>query len=426
LIGSRHIAVDGTLSAILYLDPMNSPWAYVRNDATGATSHVKLPAGGSWTGVSYSLRAADDLWVLMGTGPLELREYHLSGSPLPTSATLVSTATLGDTDSRPDDLITLASGALIAVWHQQGSLGPQGLGVSYWSPWSPSWTTLYPLNFMPTFASKFVVVQHPADGSIWVFGNPDAWGAIGAAHLTETATFVHLDWTNAQFISTADGIYNADPENPDLEVSADPASGSVVLTYESALRKMFSTSPVVTGSYVAVASIATDGSKSFASLSQYVERVSSLGLSVQPAATWVAYRPIEPDLTFTTLFLSSEGSGSWTTPVQLGTLYSPYQQILSNPAVPEFVTRMSDGRVHIFRATSASPAPSPTPTATSSSSPAPTPSPTSNTATPTPTPTASGSPIPSPSPTTTQSPTPSPTPTSAPRRCKPTRSVKCK
>ena len=419
LIGKRHIAVSGSLSAILTMGSMNDPWLYVRDAVSGANGNVPLPPSGAWTAASYTLRARDDLWVLSGTGPIELREYHLTGSPLPTTATLVSTTTLGDADSRPDDLLTLASGALIAVWHQQGSIGPQALAVSYWSPWSPAWSTLYPLTFMPTFASKFVVAQHPVDGSIWVFGNPDSWGAIGVAHLTELPTFVRLDWTNAQFISSADGVYNADPENPDLEVSTDPGSGSVVLTYESIVRKMFSTSPVVTGSYLAVAAIGADGTKSFTSMNRYVERVSSLGLSVQPSGTWVSYRAVEPDLTFTTLFLSAETSSGWTTPVQLGTLYSPYQQILSNPSAPEFVTRLSDGKVHIFRATttgplpSASPSDSPTPTPTDTTSPAPAPSDT-------PTPTVS--PTPTPAPTVSATPTAAP----APKKCRPSKNAKCR
>ncbi len=383
LIGKRRIASSGDRAAILYVDKLGRPWTYVWDRSTGASTNVLLPqvSGASWSAVSYVLRTPSELWVLAGTGPVQLRRYRLEGDPLPASAALESTTTIGDGDTRPDDLIGLASRALIAVWHQQGSTGPQGLGVSYWTPSADAWSTLDPLTFMPTFASKFVVAQHPADASIWVFGNPDSWGAIGAAHLTEATGSLHLDWTNARFISSADGNRNADPENPDLEIAADPANGVVALSYESAARKMFSTSPVVTGSYVAIARVAADGTKAFTSMDTYVERVSSLGFVVRPGEDWLAYRPIQPDSTFSDLYVRRGVSGTWDAPILLGQLYSPYQQILAGVGNVEIVTRMSDGKVHLFRfgssggtsspspTTSASP--TPTTTATSTASPAP-------------------------------------------------------
>ena len=383
LIGKRHIAVSGSLSAILYLDPTGHPWVYLRDGSTGASGHVQLPqvSGTNWSAVSYVLRSRADLWVLAGSGPVQLREYRLDGTGLPTSATLLSSTTLGDSDSRPDDIVALASGVVVGVWHQQGSSGPQGLRVSYWSPSTSAWTSLAPMTFMPTFASKFVVVQHPADGSIWIFGNPDSWTAIGAAHLTEVSGALRVDWTNGSFISSADGAFNADPENPDLEVAPDPAAGTVTLTYQRAQRKMFSTNPVVTGSYLALAAIRADGTKSFVSLDEYVERVSSLGLTVLPSERWVSYRPIQPDLSFSTLFMRRESAGAWDAPIQLGTLYSPYQPVLTNPGASEVVARMSDGKVHLYSAgagASSGPTASPSPTPTSSSSPSPSPTPTAS------------------------------------------------
>jgi len=415
LIGKRHIASSGTRSAILYVDSLNRPWAYVRDSAAGTSAHLQLPqtTGASWSAVSYVLRASDDLWVLAGTGPVQLREYRLSGDPLPTSAALLSSTTVGDSDSRPDDLTTLASAGLVAVWHQQGSSGPQGLNVSYRGATAASWSTLSPLNFMPTSASKFVVAQHPADASVWVFGNPDSWGSIGAAHLTEVSGALRLDWTNAQFISSADGAYDADPENPDVEIAADPTSGVVALAYQSAVRKMFSTSPVVTGSYVAVARIAADGTKSFTSMSEYVERVSNLGFVVRPGEDWLGYRPIQSDNTFSDLYLRRGASGAWDTPIFLGRLYSPYQQVLTGIGSSEIVTRLSDGKVHLFSVGSGGTTSSPSPTPTTSVSPTPTTSPTHKpttrpTPTPTPTPTAT------PTPTPTSTPTPTDTPSETP------------
>lgn len=398
LIGKRHIATSGSRSVILYQDMYGHPWTYVRDSSSGSSTHVRLPeaAGETWSAPSYVLRTSTELWVLAGTGPLQLRQYRLNGDPMPTSATLLSSRSFGDGDSRPDDLTPLASGAVAAVWHQQGNSGPQGLSVSYWNASTASFTTLPSMSFMPTRASKFVVAQHPADGSVWVFGNPDSWGALGAVRLVESANQLQVDWTNSMFISSSDGNNNVDPENPDVEVSVDPAAGKIVLTYESIVRKIFSTNPVVTGAYLVVAQIGADGAKSFASMDTYVERVSSLGLSVENGATWIAYRPIQPDLSFSTLYLGRRAGGGWDTPIQLGVLYSPYQQVLSDRAASEFVTRLVDGKIHIFRAGSSSPSPSPSPTTTVTSSPSPSPSPTA-------------------------------TPTTAPvTKCKPTRTNKCR
>jgi hypothetical protein len=381
LIGKRHIATSGSRSVILYQDMYGHPWTYIRDQASGQSTHVRLPeaAGETWSAPTYTLRTSNELWVLAGTGPLQLRQYQFNGSTLPTGATLLSTRTFGDSDSRPDDLIALQSGAMTAVSHQQGNAGPQGIWISYWSPSTSAWSTLPSLDFMPTRASKFVAVQHPADGSVWVFGNPDSWGALGAIRLSEASNQLHVDWTNSTFISSSDGNFNVDPENPDIEASVDPAAGKIVLTYQSTIRQIYSTSPVVTGSYPVLAQIGANGSKAFVSMDTYVERVSSLGLSVNAGDTWIAYRPIQSDLSFSTLDLRRRTTAGWDAPIELGRLYSPYQQVMSDAGATEFLTRLADGKIHLFRAgaSGGSPSPSPSPTATSTSSPSPSPTPTS-------------------------------------------------
>jgi hypothetical protein len=417
LLGKRDLASTGSTSAILYLDGFGKPWVLLRDAASGASSHVRLPVSGgeAWASLSAALMPSGELWVLAGTGPLELRGYRLSGSPLPTSAALISASAIGDADSRPDDLLALASGGLVAVWHQQGSLGAQGLGVTYRPPGIDLLYTLYPLRFMPTFASKFVAAQHPDDQTVWIFGNADSWGAIGAVRLSEWSTHLQVDWTNANFISSTDGLFNADPENPDLEASVDPASGRIVLAYQSAARKILSTTPVVTGAYPVVAEISAGGSTSFSSLDEYVERVSSLGLSVQGNARWLAYRPIQADLSFDRLYLARTASGAWESPIELGRLYSPYERVLSGPS-SEFVARLADGQIHMFRVIGGG-------------DPLPTTSPSPGEPSPTPTESASPAPDASPTPTETAAPAPSPTPTSAPTppsNCKTAKSKRCR
>lgn len=353
LPGRGRTANLGAISGMLYQKASTlQPYAYFRDSSTGATSHVLLAtdgiAGNDWANATYVL-SSNKLWVLAGRGPVYVREYGLQGSPLPSSVSLLSTTTLGDTDTRVGDLVSLASGGVFAAWHQQGQTGPQGMGFSYRSP-AGTWSTTYPVRFMPTNASLQVAAQNPADGSIWVFSDPDAFGQIGAAHLTETSSSVSVDWTDANFIDSANyGGFGPDPENPDLEAVADPSSGTIALAYQSSTRKTFSDSPtVITGSHVTVARIDAAGGKSFISLPAYVERISRIGLAVGEAGeTWLTYRPIDPsDLSFDDLYRSKYSGGGWSAPRLLGTLNNPHGTIAFSSARPEVAARFTDSRTH--------------------------------------------------------------------------------
>jgi hypothetical protein len=302
-----------------------------------------------WSSASYVLASARDLWIQGGAGPIYLRHYGLSGSPLPTSATLVSTQVFGDSDSRPGDVLNLASGGLVSAWHQQGATGPQGLAVAYRSP-AGAWQSTQTLDFMATNASKQVLAQHPTDASVWLFNDPDAWSAIGAVHLTEVGGGLRVDWTNSTFLASnrADGL-GPDLENPDLAVAPDPFTGTIALAYESATRKTFSTNPTVTGSYVAVARIAANQTVTMTSLNTYVERISSLGLTVRGGETWLAYRPVDTGtLTYDHLYVSHQSGGTWAPPVLLGHLYGSYERVGYTASRPEFSTRLDDGGAHFF------------------------------------------------------------------------------
>jgi hypothetical protein len=330
------------------------PYAYFRDASSGASSTVALPtdavAGNDWNKASYVL-ANQKLWVLAGRGPVYVREYGLQGSPLPTSVNLLSTTRFGDSDTRVGDLVRLASGGIFAAWHQQGETGPQGQGFSYLASGSQNWSTTYPVQFMPTRASFQAAAQNPSDGSIWVFSDPDAYAQIGAAHLTEGPSGLTLDWTNPAFITASkDGGNGPDPENPDLQAVADPSSGSIALAYQSATRREFTNSTgVAGGSYVAVARISASGAKSFISLPEWVERISTLGLAVGSAGeTWLTYRPVDPtDLTYDDVYRSKYSSGSWSTPKFLGTLGNARSVIYFNASAPQSATRFTDGKTHL-------------------------------------------------------------------------------
>lgn len=343
----------GDVTAHVYAQAFSSRrGAYFRNSRTGASSFVTLPSDSTagWSSVSSVMSGPSDLWVFGGNGPLLLRHYSLAGGEVPTMATLVSTSAFGDSDSRRAELLHLQSGGLLAIWAQQGNTGAQGLYWAYRAPTGSAWAVSGPLSFMPTKASKRAAVQHPADGSIWLFHNPDAWGRVGVVHLTETDGGVVVDWTDPYFIQPSVHGSNApDPENPDLAVAPDISTGTIVLAYQSATRRTFSVSPPVIGSHPVVARITASGALGFTALPIYVERISSIGLVVEPGQVSLIHRPIdESTLAFDRLFLSVHREGAWEAPEELGRLHSTYEVIGYGQGRTEVAARLSDGHLHLM------------------------------------------------------------------------------
>jgi hypothetical protein len=371
-IGHGRMAERGALSYVLYRSASGwKPFAYVRDTASTSFTHVALPESpgpvGGWQDASYAVATNGDLWVLSGSGPVYVRRYSLSGSPLPTTATLVSATTFGDTDSRAGALTVLASGAVVGVWRQQGYSGPNGLGIAYWN--GSAWST-QPLNFMPTTSSKQALVQHPADGSVWLFNEPDAWHGIGVAHLSESAGLLRTDWTDASWIDPPKyGDFGPDPENPDVEAAADPSSGTIVLAYQSNRRQTFTGTTAATGSYPAVARIAASGAPTFVHLPVWVERITALGLVARAGEVWLAYRPINTaDNTFSKVQVSRYGvaAGAWDPAVVLGSVYDTNARIGFGLSRVELSFRAGDAVIH--RHSTDAPAASPSPTTTSTTS----------------------------------------------------------
>ena len=291
-----------------------------------------------------------DLWVLGGGGPMVLRHYTLSGGTVPSSATLVTSQVLGDSDSRSGDLIRLADGTVVGTWHQQGSTGPLGAWmVTVPAGGSPKVSGPYSAGL--TRSSKQVLAQHPADGSIWMFSEADASGTVAALTFTASNGSVALRTTDESYLNvTKYEDLGPDSENPDLAVAADASTGTLVLAYQDAHRTMFQTSPsVVTGSWVSLARIPASGTPSFSQLQVYVERISSLALVVQPGSVGLAYRPVDTaTMTFDHLWWNVQRNGTWGTAVQLGQLATSWERLSFGTGRNEVATRMADGRVHLF------------------------------------------------------------------------------
>ncbi|MGH3371650.1 MAG: Ig-like domain-containing protein, partial [Nocardioidaceae bacterium] len=347
LLGRGRIATAGTREVVLYWEEMTYPSrivAHVKDTSTGAVVLVDLPStSGPWSNPSAVLTTSGDLWILAGSAPVWLRQYRLSGSPLPTSAALVSSRTFGDSDSRMGTLLQLVSGAIVAVWHQQGSTGPQGHGIAYRRT-DGSWQEQFQ-GFTKTTASKDTLVQHPADGSVWLFNNADALGTIAAAHFTEIAGGLRMDWADWSFIDGDHGEFNSDPENPDVVAVADPSAGDVVVAYQSSHRLRFSST--VIGSYPAIARLRADGTMTFTHLPVWVSRVSWLGLSLRAGEVWLAHRVVNPnDLSTDNLELRRLKGGTWSETRSLGKATTP----VAAPLGASFAFNTTDDALHLARA----------------------------------------------------------------------------
>lgn len=314
----------GPVTGVLYLDAATyAPSVWWRDHTSGATGLLDLPSDSrqGWAYAAAAMTGSQDLWVAGGTGPITLRHYVLSGAPLPTTAALVETRAYGNADSRPGDLLALADGSLVLAWHQQGNDGPQGQHVAFRSA-SGVWSELPALTFMPTSFSDQVLGQHPADGSVWLFSNPDMWGAVGAARLVEQGDALAVTASDGTFLSEQrDGLNGPDPENADLALAADPSTGTLALAYQSRDRRYVGqagTTRVV--SRVVVASVAASGARSFLVSPAWAERVADTGLVVETGgAVAVTYRPVDETTgAFKGLEIVRFGDGTWSPSVPLG------------------------------------------------------------------------------------------------------------
>ncbi len=341
----------GALTGVLYLDSATSrPSVWFRDHETRATSILELPSDSrqGWGYAAAAMTSATDLWVAGGSGPITVRHYVLDGGPLPHTAVLAESREFGSSDSRPGDFIGLADGGLVLAWHQQGASGPQGQYIAHRSA-TGSWSELPALTFMPTQSSDQVLAQHPSDHSIWLFSNPDMWGAIGAARLIPGPSSLIVDWTNGMYISElAYGLNAPDPENPDLAVTADPSTGTLALAYQTRDRKYVGVSPnLQVVSRVAIARIPAAGAPSFLVAPVWAERVADIGVITSEGRTDITYRGVDATSgALRGIHLARYRDGTWGTPVPLadGTLTSVAYSSLRT----ELVGLASDWRIHVL------------------------------------------------------------------------------
>src|SRR5262249_54148338 len=198
----KSMATYGYRRVLLYwkqnsVNLTRDTWLYVNDSDTGQTSRFLLHSSPGYyqTETDYVLTSATELWTLSFdagfSGKLLVSQYKLNGSP-PTSATLLSTQALGDSNSHAQSMIRLQSGGLMVAWDEEAILYTSydlSTGLAYRSP-GGVWSVNYPVTVPNSGGgnitkSHMIMAQHPADGSIWGFLKRDSFTQISALHFTE-------------------------------------------------------------------------------------------------------------------------------------------------------------------------------------------------------------------------------------------------
>src|SRR5437867_1859352 len=244
----KSIATYGTRTAVIYQKlnlSKRDAWLYVNDSDTGQTSRFLLHSypGYAQFETDYVLTSATELWTLSTDmslgGHLLVSQYLLNGTP-PTSATLVSTTSLGTIYSYGMSMIRLQSGGLMVAWNEQGAGNALDMttGFAYRSP-TGVWVVKFPVTIANSGGGNIVncrmaIAQHPIDGSIWAFVKRDSFEQISALHFTEAANDVILDWINPGYIThAADGDNGPEGELPYLAAAADPTRNAILLAYQN-------------------------------------------------------------------------------------------------------------------------------------------------------------------------------------------------
>jgi hypothetical protein len=380
----KSIATYGTRTAVIYqklnMFSTRDTWLYVNDSDTGQTARFLLHSSPGYfqTETDYLLTSATELWTLScdaGSGKLLVSQYKLNGTP-PTSATLISTQSLGDTYSYAMSMIRLQSGALAVGWSDQATAytGDLIAGYAYRSP-TGTWIVKTPVTLASSggvnqgWKTRMIMAQHPTDGSVWTFVKEDTSSAIEALHFTETTSDFSFDWLNSLYITqAADGDNGPETEFPFLAAAPDPTRSAILLAYQSRPYQFVYIDPLygsmnsifLKQAYATVAQVAVDGSKTFIPFPTYMERATQFGMSVLSDGTiWLAYLPINSQsLTWNEVHASKYQGGVWSVPALTGLNYNNYNQSSGlgyNPGAliyridqPEVAFLTPDQKIHTF------------------------------------------------------------------------------
>jgi len=365
----KSMATYGPRSVLIYakqnpVDLTLDTWLYVNDSDTGQTSRFLLHTSPGYRQIEadYVLTSATNLWALSfdpyAGGKVLVSQYTLNGTPT-TSATLLSTKSLGDSGSFAKSMMRLQSGALIVAWNEDRYIKTDGsvdAGFAY-SSTGGNWTVQYPVT-TPTMnggnnpMSQMTMAQHPLDKSIWAFSKRDGFYDLIAFHFTELSNNIVLDWTKADYINpTNDGINGPQGEFPFLAAVADPTRNAILLAYQTNQFQIVYVDPLLNDmnaiflkqAYATIAQVSADGSRTFIPFLNYMERGVQFGFSVLADGTlWLAYEPINSQaLTWNEVYASKYQSGAWTAPLLVGYDYTNYN-VASAQRDPGFLAFRTD------------------------------------------------------------------------------------
>jgi hypothetical protein len=315
------------MSGYWYLeDTVNKPRLHFYDKATGQTSNIVYDGHAPTKSIWTSNNQIFGIYHTDQTSPrIHIVQLQPTGATtLPTSVSLVKEYVFGDANSRIRDIIQLESGAVVVSWGQQELFADRKTTVAYLAPGATNWQITDFTSFIPSSSGQAVMAQHPVDKSLWLFADADAYGVVGAIHMTEVSGGLRTDWTNNVFIRSVDENNNGpDPENPTLAVSVDKQSGEIVLAYQSDKRERFWNADrtlAEVASWPVFVRIKPDATKTFQHMPIYLERVGHFNFKTLPDnGLAVAYQPFDTvNRTFDTVNISTYRNGTWDAPIDFG------------------------------------------------------------------------------------------------------------
>ncbi len=343
------------LTGLVYVDwgtSEDKKYLYLKNNS-GDDAHIHLPGIGGEDRIAkarYILTSRNELWLFSGAqpaafgpgAPANIRQYRLSGSPIPDTAELVFSRSHGGDRTEAKDIIQLKSGALVAAWyrHKDDAFAEDAfwadLHMVYRSP-TGVWVDLPPIRIESYrfHLNSLVLQQHPKDGSLWVFSKPDSAENISALHFTETNDGLRFDWLDNEFLlADKHGGHGPEGEIPTLYAVPDPNTQTILLGYQNQNRKIVLMGKIFKWAYISLVNVHADGNKDFTLLPQKTERVHGLrGIGVKDGDYYVIYNQIDLSrrTDYRDVHFSLFSQGQWAPPRFIGRSEKDPQNVMFDP-----------------------------------------------------------------------------------------------
>ncbi len=327
LVNRVKLAESGGVAMLQYYEKGNGEQGLYFSDRSSST-HVFLPEfkgiqsdrvdfrGTRFDQAEHVLTTLDDVWIFSEAAtdvidtrlgymsPVLISHYALNGSFLPTSAFPLSSMTFGDDHSRTGAFIGLRSGGMIASWYQSYVVNPHDdrrleIGIAYRDP-RGHWSTLFPIEVDGTAGggipqSRQALVQHPADGSIWLFNKRDSYHSMEMVHMIEMEAGIAVNWIDPLFINEMEHREDSvEAEFPGIVAIPDPVRKVIVLAYGDNRFEMTTCGGTCFRkvTHVTVVIITADGTPFFETHSSFtIERTTRFGMALDGDTLWFAYKP---------------------------------------------------------------------------------------------------------------------------------------